>query len=231
MPSPPPGPADRREQPLLTNAARYTNVSLKRHAGTNLDVKFARKFYLSALVIAACASGGQLFAQDLEQDFAHLLDRCRTSVEMSAEFDSYGLQPRSVAERHLRDWGSAPKHAGWMDAQSEMYVVLTEWTSREGQTRRLCNVYLYDEKRVLSKREQELLLGQFRVTRDKLIGMGTHEVDEELSKIPPLINSAFLLSETNPNGCSVTTMLAFSPDGTFFSAGTSEQAVKSCAKN
>jgi len=118
-----------------------------------------------------------------------------------------------------------------MDAQSEMYVVLTEWTSREGQTRRLCNVYLYDEKRVLSKKEQKLLLGQFRVTRDKLIGLGTHKVDEELSSIPPLVNSAFLLFERNPNGCSVTTMLAFSPDGTFFSAGTGEQAVKSCAKN
>ncbi|NBE30682.1 hypothetical protein GVY41_06635 [Frigidibacter albus] len=215
----------------MTNAARYTNVSLKRGAETNLDVKFARRFYLSAFVLAACASGGQLFAQDLEQDFSNLLDRCRTSIEMSAEFDSYGLQSRSVAERHLRDWGSAPKYAGWMDAQSEMYVVLTDWTSRDGQTRRLCNVYFYDEKRVLSKTEQSLLLERFRVTRDKLIGLGTHKVDEELSSIPPLVNSAFLLSERNPSGCSVTTMIAFSPDGTFFSAGTGEQATESCAKN
>lgn len=203
--------------------------ALKRQAETSLNVKSARKFLLSAYVTAACASGGQLYAQDLEQDFANLLDRCRTSIETSAEFDSYGLQPRSVAERHLRDWGPATKYAGWMDAKSEMYVVLTEWTSREGQTRRLCSVYLYDEKRVLSKKEQELLLGQFRVARDKLIGMGTHRVDEELSSIPPLINSAFLLSERNPNGCSATTMIALLPEGTFFSAGTAEQAVKSCA--
>jgi hypothetical protein len=61
-----------------------------------------------------------------------------------------------------------------------------------------------------------------------LIGAGTHEIDKGLSSIPPTINAAFLLSEKNPNGCSVTNTFSLSPDGTYFSAGSGEMAIKTC---
>ena len=76
--------------------------------------------------------------------------------------------------------------------------------------------------------DQALLLRHFMIRQVELVGAQTHEIDKKLSPIPPLVNSAFLLSDRNPNGCIVTNTFAFSPDGKFFSAASGEQAVKSC---
>ncbi len=191
-----------------------------------MNLGLISKRFLSASVFVVFGGGVQ--AQELKRDFEDLLERCRISVETSTDFDSTGLEERDVAKRHLRDWGTTINHAGWMAQGSETYVVLTEWTSRDGQVRHLCDVRLFDAERVLDEIEQGLLLRSFLIAQTQLIGLGTHEIDRALSPIPPAVNAAFLLSERNPNGCSVTTVFGISPDGTFFSAGTGEQATKEC---
>lgn len=186
---------------------------------------------LFACIIAAWGASSTLYAQNLEQDFENLLERCRASIEMGAAFERHGMQQRAVAKPHLRNEGFANNQTGWMGPQSELYVVLTEWTGRDGQTRRRCDVQLSDEDRILSKGEQGLLLRHFVITKKRLSGLGAHEIDTQLTSIPPLINDAFLLSHRNPNGCRVVTRFVVSPDGTYFSAGTAEQAIETCDKN
>lgn len=173
--------------------------------------------------------GGSVQALELERGFEDLLERCRVSVETSSDFDRTGLQEREVPERHLRNWGTTSNQTGWMAQGSETYAVLTEWTSRDGQVRHVCDVRLFDEERVLDENEQGLLLRRFLIVQTQLIGLGNHEIDKGLSPIPPILNAGFLLSERNPNGCSVTSSFAISPDGTFFSAGTGEQGIKECS--
>lgn len=188
---------------------------------------FKTKF-IAALVTASCFWGGPTLAQGLLDDFEILFERCRVSVETLTAFDTEGLQETSVAEGQIRDWGIASKQEAWKHSDSELYVVLTQWTSRDEVTRHLCDVSLADGKRSLDAVEQALLLRHFLVKQVQLIGAGTHEIDRRLSSVPPLVNGAFLLSERNPNGCKVTNTIAFSPDGTFFSAGSGEQAIVSC---
>lgn len=182
----------------------------------------------SAFLIAFFGFVSPTHAQDLTSDFGNLFDRCRVSIETSKIFIGDGLQEGNVQKRHVRDWGATSRQTAWMLPGSEFYVVLTEWTARDGTIRHLCDVRLIDEDRVLEKEEQGLLLRQFFVTQIQLIGAGTHKIDKSLSPIPPTINAAFLLSEKNPNGCSVTNTLSFSPDGTYFSAGPGEQAIRTC---
>lgn len=165
-------------------------------------------FAAAAFVVLSGAN--QSLAQNLEQDFASLLERCRQSIETSGEFNSEGLQRHSVVDAHRLNWGAESNQAGWSYPDSEMYVVLTEWTSADGQIRRLCDVRLVNEERVLDSVEQGLVLRHFLLTKTQLIGIGTHEIDEGLPPIPPLINAAFLLLGRNPNGCSVTTNFALS---------------------
>lgn len=183
----------------------------------------------AALVILSGAN--QSVAQDLEQDFATLLNRCRHSIEMSTEFDSKGMQPYSVSDAHQRNWGIESAQAGWRNPASEMYVVLSHWTAADGQRRHLCDVRLADEERVLDSVEQGLIIRHFLMIKTRLVGAGTHEVDRGLSMVPPLINDAFLLAGRNPDGCRVTTTFALSPDGEFFAAGTGEQAIIQCDEN
>jgi len=227
-----PGPLARRMEgglePILTYAARCTNVRcVWIGRGLNLSLSLIGRRFLCAFVYVV--SGGSAQALELERNFEDLLERCRISVETSSDFDKTGLEERDVAERHLRDWGTTINQTGWMARGSETYVILTEWTSRDGQVRHLCDVRLFDAERVLDEIEQGLLLRRFLIVQTQLIGLGTHEIDKTLSPIPPALNAAFLLSERNPNGCSVTTTFAISPDGTFFSAGTGEQAIKECS--
>lgn len=180
------------------------------------------------MAFAVLVGGKQAHAQNLERDFANLMERCRASIEKSIEFDSQGLQPHSVATKYKRDWGAQSQQTAWIVPDSVMHVVVTEWTSVDGQVRHLCDVGLSNEERVLDKSEQGLLLRHFLVTQSHLIGAGTHVIAEGLSPIPPLINAGFLLKEKNPNGCSVITSFTISPDGAFFSATTGEQATKEC---
>lgn len=182
-----------------------------------------------ALFFAAISTwGNQSYAQSLVQGFDDLFQRCRTSVETNALFDSAGLKRRNVPERHSREWGVSSEQKAWGIAGSELYVLLTEWTSRDGSLRNICDVRLANNQRLLDPAEQALLLRHFFIMQVQLIGAGTHEIDNQLSPVPPLVNAAFLLLGRNPNGCVVSNSIAFSPDGRFFSAGSAEQAVKPC---
>ncbi|MEI4490724.1 hypothetical protein SAMN05216376_11786 [Mameliella alba] len=188
------------------------------------------------LRIASCALfftafstwGYPSYAQSLVQDFDDLFERCRASIETSSVFDSEGLQRRNVPERHARDWGVSLAQEAWGVAGAELYVLLTEWTSRDGTIRRLCEIRLANEESLLGPGEQAMLLRQFLILQVELIGAGTHEIDNQLSPIPPLVNAAFRLLDRNPNGCIVSNSFAFSPDGRFFSAGSGEQALEPC---
>ncbi|MBP0483636.1 hypothetical protein [Sagittula salina] len=190
------------------------------------DILGPKRF--AAFLIAVFCWGSPGNAQSLLHDFENLLERCRVSIEMNEAFDSAGLEQKSVEERHARDWGTHSDNVAWMRPGSELYVVLTEWTSHEGTTRHLCNVGLADEGRALDAVEQALLLRHFLIEQVELIGAGTHEIAGNLSPIPPAVNAGFLLSAKNPNGCRVISVLTFSPDGTFFQAGTGEQAISPC---
>lgn len=172
--------------------------------------------------------GKPIQAQSLFQDFENLFERCRLSIETNSTFSSGGLEGRDVPERHARDWGTSSTQEAWTPPESELYVLLTQWTSRDGTERRLCDIRLVNDEYVLRPSEQALLLRHFLIRQVELIGAGTHELDRRLSPIPPAINAAFLLVDRNPNGCVVTNTFAFSPDGTFFSAGSGEQAVNPC---
>lgn len=187
-----------------------------------------RKRCTAALLMTLWAWGNPTHAQGLVQDFEELFERCRASVETNSVFDSRGLQMRDVPERHARDWGISSTQEAWTSPGSVLYVLLTEWTSRDDTERHLCNIRLANEEYVLKPGEQALLLRNFMINQVELIGVGTHEADKRLSTIPPLVNAAFLLLDRNPNGCIVSNSFAFSPDGKFFSAGSVEQAVKPC---
>ncbi|MCG7519749.1 hypothetical protein [Ruegeria sp. Ofav3-42] len=183
---------------------------------------------IAALAVALWLWGNPIHAQNLVQDFENLFERCRVSVETSSVFDSRGLQRQEVPQRHERDWGMSSAQEAWVSPGSEWYVLLTEWTSRDGTKRHLCNIFLNEEEYILGSVEQALLLRHFLMKQVELISAGTHENEVQLSPISPLINAAFLLSGKNPKGCIVINSFAFSPDGMFFSAGSGEQAVKPC---
>ncbi len=172
--------------------------------------------------------GKQIHAQSLVQDFERLFERCRLSIETNSAFNSAGLEERDVPERYASDWGTSSTEEAWALPESEFYVLFTQWTSRDGTKRRVCDITLVDEEYVLRPSEQALLLRHFMIRQAELIGDGTHELDRRLSTIPPSVNAAFLLVDRNPNGCVVTNTLAFSPDGKLFSAVSGEQAIKPC---
>ncbi|MFT4960971.1 MAG: hypothetical protein ACI92Z_002057 [Paracoccaceae bacterium] len=180
------------------------------------------------MAVAICVWNSPAYAQTLELNFSDLFERCRSSVETSLTFDSGGLRATEVEKRHERSLGAMTDQTGWSLPVSELYVVLTAWTSHDGPTRHMCDIHVKDEERLLDASEQGLLLRQFLIHQTKLIGARTHEIDRQLSPIPPIINAAFLLSESNPRGCTVNNTLAMSPDGTFFSAGSGEQGIKEC---
>ena len=187
-----------------------------------------RKRYLAVLVMTLWVWGKPIHAQSLIQDFEKLFERCRMSIETNSVFNSGGLERQDIPEHHARNWGTSSTQEAWVFPGSQLYVLLTEWTSRDGTVRHLCDIRLVDEEYVLQPSEQALLLRHFLIRQVELIGAGTHELDNRLSPIPPNINAAFLLLDRNPNGCVVTNSFAFSPDGKFFSAGSGEQAVKPC---
>ena len=172
--------------------------------------------------------GKPIHAQSLTQDFESLFERCRTSIETDLAFESEGMERRGVPVHHARDWGTSSTQEAWFFPESELYVLRTEWTSRDGIERHLCDIRLVDEEYVLPPSEQALLLRHFMLRQVELIGAGTHELDKRLSPIPPAVNAAFLLVDRNPNGCVVTNSFVFSPDGKLFAAGSGEQAVKPC---
>lgn len=212
----------------MTDAALSMNVSFQEIRVGTMSSEIFRTKCFAALVITIWAWSSPIHAQNLIDDFDNLFERCRLSVETNSAFESEGLQRRDVAERHARDWGTSSAQDAWMPPASELYVVLTKWMSRDGMTRHLCDIRLADEEYTLDAVEQALLLRHFLVKQVQLVGAGTHERDKQLSSIPPIINAAFLLSDSNPNGCIVSNNFAFSPDGRIFTAGSAEQAVKSC---
>lgn len=190
--------------------------------------KFFQPKSSAVLVMATWAWSSPIHAQSLIDDFDNLFERCRLSVEANLAFESEGLERRDVEERHARDWGTYSSQEAWMPPASELYVVLTKWVSRDGTTRHLCDVMLANEEHTLGAVEQALMLRHFLVKQVQLIGAGTHETDRNLSPVPPIVNAAFLLSDRNPNGCIVSNNFAFLPDGSFFAAGSGEQAIKPC---
>jgi hypothetical protein len=187
--------------------------------------------YVAALVSAFWIWSNPIQAQSLVQDFEHLFERCRIYVETNSAFDSGGLQRRDVADNHARDWGVSSAQTGWFSPGSDLYVVLTEWTSEDGTVRHLCSVRLAEEYFLLGPVDQALLLRRFLLKQVELISAGTHEIDRMLSPIPPVVNAGFLLLDRNPNGCIVSNSFAFSPDGSFFSATSGEKAVERCEAN
>ncbi|OUD08491.1 hypothetical protein BVC71_13405 [Marivivens niveibacter] len=182
-------------------------------------------------VTAALAVSVTFFSADSSQgllrDFDNLFERCRLSIETNAEFDHEGLEETEVAARD-EEWGRSYKQRAWVPAGSELYAVLTAWTTANGTTRHVCRVKFTDASRVLDEVEQALLLRHFFIIQTKFIGQGTHELDGKLSPTPPTVNAAFLLSAKNPNGCRVTNVITFNPDGTYFGATTGEQTVHPC---
>lgn len=182
---------------------------------------------LMAAILFWATSG---HAQSLVQDFEDFFDRCRASVETNSDFDHQGMTERSIQKRHIKDWSKSTIQKAWTRPGSDLYVVLTAWTSYEGPTRHLCDINLADEARILSEVEQAMLLRAFMMDRAQRLGALTHEIAKGLSPIPPIVNAGYLLAGRNPNGCKVINDIAFAPDGSFFSAGSGEQAIHPCTK-
>ncbi len=181
--------------------------------------------------MALLFSGGTSHASSLHDDFSKLFESCRVAIEQSLPLDEAELRPMQVHEEHSRSWGTDTTQTGWAFENSELYIVFTAWTSRDGTTRNLCDIHLQDPDRILTESEQGHLLRHFLLRQTQLIAQGTHEIDRRLSPIPPTMNLGFLLSAQNPKGCTVTNNIALLPDGTYFSAGSGEQAIKSCDQN
>ncbi len=80
---------------------------------------------------------------------------------------------------------------GWVLEDSELYIVFTAWTSRDGPTRNLCDIHLQDPDRIWTESEQGHLLRHFLLRQTQLIAQGTHEIDRRLSPIPPTMNLGF----------------------------------------
>jgi hypothetical protein len=190
---------------------------------------FSKKFSI-ALITIIWSWNSPIYAQSLMTDFENLFERCRMSVETNTAFDIEGLQPADVGERQIREWGINTAQEAWIPPGSDLYVVLTEWTARDGTTRNICDIYPADEKYPLNQDEQERLLQHFLMRQAELIGSGTHEIDTGLTPLPPMINAAFLKSVRNPNGCTVTNNIALLSDGTYFVAGSGEQAIRPCKR-
>ncbi len=187
---------------------------------------------LAGFVLAALLfSSGTSHASSLHDDFSKLFERCRVAIEQSLPLDEAELQPMQVHEEHSRSWGTDTTQTGWAFENSELYIVFTAWTSRDGTTRNLCDIHLQNPDRILTESEQGKLLRHFLLGQTQLIAQGTHEIDRRLSPIPPIINLGFLRSAQNPKGCTVTNNIALLPDGTYFSAGSGEQAIKPCDQN
>lgn len=180
-----------------------------------------------AVAVAFCLSDSSARAASLEQDFLDLSERCRISIEENQPFDSIGLRPAPVAERHQRKQGVETLHRGWRSPGSELYVVETEWTSRDGPSRRLCHLHLKEEDRVLAPAEQAALLQAFLAWKAQLVGAGRHE-GEPMATIQQYQGATFLLSDRNPKGCRVISSLFLKTDGTVFSEGSGEQAIAEC---
>lgn len=176
-------------------------------------------------------SGGISNASSLTEDFSELFESCRIAVEQSTPLNNTDLRPTQVLEKHSRSWGTDTSQIGWALPNSELYIVFTVWTSRDGPTRNLCDLHLRDPDRVLTEDEQGRLLRYFLLRQTQLIAQRTHEIDRRLSPIAPIMSRGFLLSAQNPRGCTVTNNIALLPDGTYFSAGSGEQAIKACDRN
>lgn len=193
-----------------------------------MNKKNNSRSYLATLLGTFWIWAAPIHAQTLTEDFSDLFERCRVSIETNAEFNSAGLEMRDVPERDARDWGVDSEQKAWASPESEFYVLLTEWTSRDdGTVRHLCDIRLAEEQRVLEPSEQALLLRHFMIRQVELISNGTHEKDSRLSTIWPIVNAAFMLSDRNANGCVVNNDFAFTPNGDFFAAGSGEK-VRPC---
>jgi hypothetical protein len=190
--------------------------------------KFISARKLSILAVVVCFFNSPTNAQSLEQNFNNLFERCRMHIETSSIFDTNGLAITEVEKRHVRSWGTMTQQTAWSLPGFEFYVVLTEWTSRDATTRKLCGIYTKDEERLLTPTEQGLLLREFLILQRQLIIIGTHEVDIKLSPIPKIISAAFLLSESNPRGCTSTNTISISFDGTLFSATSGDLGITEC---
>lgn len=188
----------------------------------------SRMHWLATFTAAVWFGNGPVHAQSLVDDFDILFERCRVAIETNSAFENEGFQRRDIADRDVRDWGISSAQEAWMLPESRFYVVLTNWTSRDGPTRHLCGIKLADENLALSAAEQALLLRYFLMRHAELISAGTHESVLHVTPILPSILTGFLLSDRNPNKCTVITTLTFEPDGTFFAAGSGEQATKPC---
>jgi len=187
---------------------------------------------LTGFVLAALLfSSGTSHASSLNDDFSKLFERCRVAIEQSLALDKAELQPTQVHEDHSRSWGTNTTQTGWAFENSELYIVFTAWMSRDGTTRNLCDIHLQNPDQIVTESEQGQLLRYFLLRQNQLIAQGTHELDRALSPIPPVMNLGFLLSAQNPKGCTVTNNIALLPNGTYFSAGSGEQAIKSCDQN
>ena len=213
---------------MLTSFCNATNVDFQKVRVCQMGSEIFRTRYLAMLVATLWVWAKSIYAESLEQDFEILFERCRVSIETNSLFDSAGLQSLDVPERHARDLGVSSSHEAWAFPGSELYVLLTEWTSRDGTVRHLCDIRLIEEGYVLRPIEQALLLRHFLIRQVELIGAGTHEIDRQLSPIPPIVNAGFLLLDRNPNGCIVSNSFTFAPDGNFLSVASGERTVKPC---
>ena len=191
-----------------------------------MSKKFSEKFIIALTIVLRWNS--PIHAQTLMHDFEILFERCRVSVETNSAFNIDGLQPRDVSKRQTRKWGIDTAQEAWIAPDSNLYVVLTEWTDHDGTIRHICDVHPADEEYRLDPEEQVRLMQHFLTKQAELIGFGTHAIDTGLTPLPPLISAAFLMSERNPNGCIVSNNIAVLPDGTLFSAGSGEQAIRRC---
>ena len=158
------------------------------------------------LISVWCLISTSSYATPLQADISDLFERCRLSIETSSPLDTTDLEAVDVLEIHERTWGAESFQRAWAMPNSEIYIVFTAWTARE----------------------QGQFIRHFLLRQTQLIAQGTHEIDRRLSSIPPTMNLAFLLSAQNPKGCTVTNNIAVTPDGSYFSAGSGEQAVRGC---
>jgi hypothetical protein len=183
--------------------------------------------YILAMFGLCMASSAN--AQNIEADFATLLERCRSSIEDATSLNTTGLLSVKIRPDHLNS-RQGYYQEGWALPSSYLYIIWASATLKDGRKSHICNVNILNSLRILEPTEQAVLIRHFLIRQTELIGGKTHELDRKLSPIPPVVNLGFLLSELNPRGCRVVSFFAMTKEGDLFSAGSGERANIMCEK-
>lgn len=193
------------------------------------DTGLQKMHKLSLFIAFFLAFSQSAHSEEIVDDFFNLLDRCRVAIESSTKLETDGLISTAVESDHQKEWRESYQ-SGFTIPNSRLYIVTTNWKSRDdGTERRLCKLYLKENAGRISVEQQGLLIREFLVYKTQLLANQDHKEIEGMTVLPPLLVMGFELTAQNVNGCHVVTTFAIDPNGDFLSAGSGEQAIKPCS--